>query len=145
MKDLPPTLLCHPFSIAVQISEEGIALSFLPYSKLNFHISFFFYWRMWHICISLFSLIRICWLKVNEINSSWWHWIRLHLCIQPAHWLHVVNLTPSSAQMLKLPCLLRRLTIIRCFFLPLHRCWEICQSLVYHFCRGSISAIAAGL
>lgn len=43
MKDLPPTLLCHPFSIAVQISEEETALSFVPYSKLNFHISFFFF------------------------------------------------------------------------------------------------------
>lgn len=43
MKDLPPTLLCHPFSTAVQISEEGSALSFLPYSKLDFHISFFFF------------------------------------------------------------------------------------------------------
>lgn len=43
MKDLPPTLLCHPFSTPVQISGEGSALSFLPYSKLNFHISFFFF------------------------------------------------------------------------------------------------------
>lgn len=84
MKDLPPTLLCHPFSTPVQISGEGCALSFLPYSKLHFHISFFS-WRMWHICISLFSLIRICWLKLNEINSSWWHWIRLCFSLNTLH------------------------------------------------------------
>ena len=40
---------------------------------------------MWHICITPFSLIRICWLKVNEINSSWWHWIRLLSCLNALH------------------------------------------------------------
>lgn len=45
MKDLPPTLLCHPFSTAVQISEEGSALSSLPFSKLHFHISFSFFFQ----------------------------------------------------------------------------------------------------
>lgn len=49
MKDLPPTLLCHPFSTPVQISGEVSALSFLPYSKLNFHISFFFLRDVTHL------------------------------------------------------------------------------------------------
>lgn len=73
----------------VQISGEGSALSFLPHSELHFHIPFLC-WRMWHISISLFSLIRICWLNINEINPSWWHWIRLlfeYACIRSAHWL----------------------------------------------------------
>lgn len=89
----------------VQISGEGSALSFLPHSELHFHIPFLC-WRMWHISISLFSLIRICWLNINEINPSWWHWIRLlfeYACICSAHWLHGVDLTPSSAQMFQLP------------------------------------------
>lgn len=56
-----------------------------PIFKTSFPYFFFFSWRMWHICISLFSLIRICWLKLNEINSSWWHWIRLCFSLNTLH------------------------------------------------------------
>lgn len=102
----------------VQISGEGSALSFLPYSKLDFHILFFFFlWRMWHICISLFVLIRICWLKVNEIESSWWHWIHLLLCLNT---LHTANslITCLSHTFISTnagtPFSFRWLTVIRC-------------------------------
>lgn len=108
----------------VQISGEGNALSFLPHSELHFHIPFLC-WRMWHISISLFSLIRICWLNINEINPSWWHWICLlfeYACICSAHWLHGVDLTPSSAQMFELPvCFLSALPQVGAF---LHQGWK---------------------
>lgn len=109
----------------VQISGEESALSFLPHSELYFHIPFLC-WRMWHISISLFSLIRICWLNINEINSSWWHWIRLlfeYACLCSAHWLHGVNLTPWSAQLFEIPvCFLSGLPQVGSF---LHQGWKI--------------------
>lgn len=153
MKDLPPTLLCHPFSTAVQISEEGSALSSLPFSKLHFHISFSFFFRgMWHICISQLCLIRICWLKVNEINSSWWHWVRLPLCLSTRHTVDPLITCSQSHTFVSTNVHFCCLTVIRYFFsfpakartfrnLP----QIIFQSQVYHFCHGSISAIGAGL
>lgn len=108
----------------VQISGEESALSFLPHSELHFHIPFLC-WRMWHISISLFSLIRICWLNINEINPSWWHWIRLlfeYACLCSAHWLHGVDLTPWSAQMFEIPvCFLSGLPQVGSF---LHQSWK---------------------
>ena len=112
----------------VQISGEGSALSFLPHSELHFH-SPFLSWRMWHISISLFLLIRICWLNINEINPSWWHWICLwfeYACLCSAHWLHAVNPTPLSAQMLV--CFLSGLPQVGDF---LHQGWEISPKLSF--------------
>lgn len=129
----------------VQISGEGSALSFLPHSELHFHIPFLC-WRMWHISISLFSLIRICWLNINEINPSWWHWIRLlfeYACICSAHWLHGVDLTPSSAQMFQLPvCFLSGLPQVGAF---LHQGWKFCSKLSFSLKVTSFYALGVRL
>lgn len=151
MKDLPPTLLCHPFSTPVQISGEGCALSFLPYSKLHFHISFFLQ-GMWHICISLFSPIRICWLKLNEINSSWWHWICLLSSLNTLHTLDSLITGSRSHTFVSTnvgalpPFSFCWLTVIRQFSaratLLRNLPWIILQSQAYQFCLGSISTIS---
>lgn len=97
--------------------EKGVLC---PFSHIQNSISifrFFFLWRMWHICISLFVLIRICWLKVNEIESSWWHWIHLLLCLNTLHTAnslitclsHTFISTNSGT-----PFSFRWLTVIRC-------------------------------
>lgn len=72
--------------------EKGERFILSPHLQNFISIFLFFCVCVWHICISLFWLIRICWLKVNEINSSWWHWIRLLLLFEfsgarRTHWL----------------------------------------------------------
>lgn len=144
-------------------SQEKGAL--YPFSHIQNFISIFLFfpWRMWHICISLFSLIRICWLKLNEINSSWWHWIRLRFSLNTLHTVdslitgsrsHTFVSTnvgaPSPPSSLPSPPLFFPGLLQLDSFLPEYWCSEICpwiifQSLVYHFCLGSVSEISNSL
>lgn len=125
-----------------------------PVFKTPFPYLFFFFFRgMWHICISQLCLIRICWLKVNEINSSWWHWVRLPLCLSTQHTVDPLITCSQSHTFVSTNVHFWCLMVIRYifFFFPVkartlgNLPQIIFQSLVYHFCHGSISAIGAGL
>lgn len=123
-----------------------------PLSRFQNSISiflflFFFFRGMWHICISQLCLIRICWLKVNEINSSWWHWVRLPLCLSTRHTVDPLITCSQSHTFVSTNVHFCCLTVIRYFFflfLPKRGRSEICPKLSFSLWF-TISAMGAFL
>lgn len=95
---------------------ERFVLSLFFFSETPFPYFPFFFWGMWHICISQLGLIRICWLKVNEINSSWWHWVRLLLRLNSRRTVEPLITCSQSRTFVSTNVRLCCLTVIRYFF-----------------------------
>lgn len=85
-------------------------------NSISIFLFLFFFRGMWHICISQLCLIRICWLKVNEINSSWWHWVRLPLCLSTRHTVDPLITCSQSHTFVSTNVHFCCLTVIRYFF-----------------------------
>lgn len=125
---------------------ERFVLSPVFKTPFPYFFFFFFFRGMWHICISQLCLIRICWLKVNEINSSWWHWVRLPLCLSTRHTVDPLITCSQSHTFVSTNVHCCCLTVIRYFFLflPKHGRSEICPKLSFNLWF-TISAMGAFL
>lgn len=93
-----PSLRCSRF----RSQEKGVLC---PFSHIQNSISIFLFFAegCGTLAFPLFWLIRICWLNVNGINPSWWHWIRL--LFEYSAYARLIDYTDSILHLAQHKCL----------------------------------------